>query len=216
MTRVEREPTPEEVEKDMSRINKLLSDLKAFETDRHDERVDRALNLVRTEFINRPGWIPPGTITLYHGSLQYHDPVNLDLDLDLVVLKYTRDLLDVQLEYDDVFDGISGWPETSRGRCDSNTGLISLDTIASAASLFSKSEEQEDNLSAMDASIILSGKLLFPNRPDQQSLFANYQNQVRTIARVPGNSKFRKGIISELISVQKIRRERRGMSTRIR
>jgi len=198
------------IEQEMATIDRYLQRLKKFETDRphgQADAVDDALEMVIQGFNTHPDWRPPGTLILLHGSMQYHDWHRLDIDLSWIALQSSRKVKTAINLFETSFNGILGWPGPVA--CETNVGESPLIEIRNGASNYSNSPEQQeekDNISALDASIILSGKLLL-NTPEQQQLHRASKEFVRNLAKqYPG---FRQGIIHELKLTLQERESRR-------
>lgn len=201
--------TPEQVEEEMNQIQELLQNLKPFETDRphgENDEVDKALKIIREIFEpGREGLVEDEFIPIYHGSLQYHDPHNLDVDIAFASEEIDEpDYQGMISTYEPRFqERIDDWP---RERCDTNFGKASLEDIRRQAKYYNETGIYDVNRNDQvdQASEILSSVLLFP---EQAPLLQKLKAEVLDVAR--GCTILRRGIIADLEETLDIRRERR-------
>lgn len=209
----------EAVKNEIQEIQDLLQKLKGYETDRPhgmNDETDRAVAEVGRvcsqfrEIVDREGII----LTL-HGSLQYHDPHNLDIDLTMFSAKDSKEqYLALTPPLEEAFDGekktVKNWP---REEAMTNFDYKGLDELEANAQLL-EGDPDTDNLDiSMAADFmaeLLSSVLIFPH---QQALFATFQAEGwRMLQKYPI---LRAKTKEELESVVTVREERRQELTHI-
>lgn len=196
----------------VANIDSLLGKLKVFESDQINEEVERAIQAVHRLIDPRFSWFEThGIIVTYHGSLQYHDPKNLDVDLYFVGLNIEYE--DVEHVYDELEEKFTQpgiWP---RQPCDTNFGIASIKKIDEELKNF----DSESNYGAdaqgygdfypeSSASYILSSALLYE---EQRNGLKVLQMQIRD--RLSRNRWLREGVFDSLSGAIQIREERRGL-----
>jgi len=199
-----------EAEIELPEIDSRLAQLRGFETDLQNDEVAKAITALHKVFDPQLEWFTShGVVITYHGSLQYNDPRNLDADVEF---------MGDNLEFKDIKDRISKaedelqepgvWP---RKNCDTNFGHCSIGKIRKELKEFEgeehynpNPEEDYDFNPELDASLILSSKVLFESqRPQLEGL----QKKVRRL--IAENQWLKEGVLYELTDVVNIRQERR-------
>ena len=109
-------------------IDRRLKALKRFETDLQNPEVEKARAAIRQIVGSKMPWFNEHDIAvIYHGSLQYNDPRNLDVDLVFIgEPPHFDELNSVKQELEDAFTQSGAWP---RYPCETNFGYASLELI---------------------------------------------------------------------------------------
>lgn len=162
-------------------ISDRLSQLKRFETDLHNDEVVRAKTSMEQILRPRFPWFDArGIVITYHGSLQYNDPVHLDVDMQFVSenvhYEEFRETCQV-LEHEFMHPG--AWP---RGRCDTNflfTSLVEMKQEVDEKGDSTYNPDEDDQIADLAASLVLSSRLLFDS---QSSLLAQFQAETKQLA----------------------------------
>lgn len=193
-------------------IDNKLMQLKSFEADLQNEEVVRARAALRKVFDPKFEWLnSQGIIITFHGSLQYSDPHNLDVDVELVGgdnLFFDESMRKIIAEFGKKFEEFGTWP---RKNCDTNIGVSSIDTIRNSLSSLKKEggryynpKEEYEAFPHTDAALILSSAVLYESQKPQLEIL---RGQVRQL--ILNNSFLRKGVLDELNGVIKVRQKRR-------
>lgn len=190
-------------------IDKKLRVLKRFETDLKDPEVEQAKTAMHTVIAPHLPWLnDQNIVATYHGSLQYGDPRNLDVDIALISedLKYEA-VASLISALEKAFVQPGAWPrETS----ETDLYYVSITEIRrelaqlQGKKRYSYARDFDRYYADMDSSFILSSALLFE---EQRSLLSRYQNEIRVL--VQNNPWLKGGIINSLNRAIKIRQERR-------
>ena len=114
-------------------------------------------------------------LAIYHGSLQYRDPRNLDIDIIFFTESETERLRlrKIQLQIQGDFESLDNWPNVGRnnGHCDTNFITYSLGQIKDAieycqAHGIRLPYEELDIDPDAAVSYILTSKLIYPEQTD--------------------------------------------------
>lgn len=195
-------------------IDIKLVQLKYCETDLRNDGVEKAKIALHRVFDPRFKWFQSRNIIItYHGSLQYNDPSNLDLDVefarDNLVLKDVRGMI---RELENEFKKPGVWP---REKCDTNFGVSSISGIKRGLREFEgkkhydpNPKEDYDSNPELDASLILSSKALYGNQEPQ---LEDLRKKIRKL--LAGNQWLREGVLSVLTGVVSVRQKRRELQS---
>ncbi|MEO8582030.1 MAG: hypothetical protein ABI425_05670 [Patescibacteria group bacterium] len=207
----------QQIEKEMAIIDQLLAKLKFFEeTNPPNDNVDRAFACIdevidqkQTEY--RQKLIDNKVLVTYHGSLQFNDPRNLDLDLvftavdesSLALVNNTIDKLEAECEQ------IDNWPTlgNNQGHCDTNFNRFSIEQVEidlKRMSIENKVIDPEYDFIDLYVGILLSSKVLFP---EQEVLFEIFQQKAKSYLHQ--STVLRKAITELLEDILKTRQERK-------
>lgn len=188
-------------------IDDRLAVLKRFETDLHNNETERGKEVLRQILEPRLPWFESrGLVILYHGSLQYNDPVNLDIDMDFVSedLSY-NDFLSMEGELEQALIQPDIWP---RNPCVTNFTFLKISAIREEVAEIGQTpydpEASDDLFADLDASKVLSARLLFPS---QTNALNQYQTEIRQLAT--GSPWLQAGIVFNLNDAIAIRQARR-------
>jgi hypothetical protein len=188
-------------------IDSKLAELKFFETDLQNEEVARAKTVLRLVFDTKLKWLESrGIIVTYHGSLQYNDPVNLDVDMNFIGENISSHDKDLKKIWDDT-EAVLGtfW---SRKRCDIDFNAITMkgieDDLEQSGSRGYDSVEDSDFYPELKAAVILSSAVLFESQKPQLEV---KKKEVRTL--IANNPRLRDGVVNVLADVIKTREKRR-------
>jgi hypothetical protein len=145
MARHEQDNSPEQVEAEMQKIEQQIAQLKQYETDRHSDLVDEAVGITRDLLAKRMDWMNAhGIVATIHGSMQYHDPRNLDTDIGLHSSDYPYDAEELH-EIEQDFLNLTHWPRPKTRRSDPGE-ICPLDiTYGSLALMRENLDEQLSN-----------------------------------------------------------------------
>jgi hypothetical protein len=192
----------------LDEIDSRLARLKGFETDRRSEEVVQAIGAMQRILEPRLPWFDQkGIAVTYHGSLQYHDPRTLDVDIAFIAGKNlpSAEEIGVEQEINDDFSRPGVWP---RADCDTNFSWPGMDAMRREVEEKAGSEYDPQDVE-QDAdrwgSYVLSSPVLFGS---QRALLTGYQKEIR---RMAAESRWlRDGIIHNLdnaIRTRLVRRE---------
>lgn len=191
-------------------IDRKLLQLRQFETDLQNNEVTEAITALRRVFdLQFERLTSLNIVITYHGSLQYNDPLNLDADVEFMGdnLKF-EDVKDKFLEAERELRKPDVWP---RKTCDTNFGVCSIGEIRERLKEFDGKKHYDPNPKedydfdpALDASLILSSKVLYENQKPQLEYL---QGEVRKL--IAGSQWLREGVLHKLNSVIGVRQERR-------
>lgn len=193
-------------------IDNRLAELKSFEADLQNEEVVRARVALRKVFDPKFEWLnSQGIIITFHGSLQYSDPHDLDVDVEFVGgdnLFFDESMRKIIAEFDKKFEESGVWP---RKNCDTNIGVSSIGTIKNSLSSLEKEgvrsydpKEEYEAFPHTDAALILNSAVLYESQKPQLEIL---RGQVRQL--ISNNSFLREGVLDELSGVIKVRQKRR-------
>jgi hypothetical protein len=192
------------------RIDEALLDLKRYESDLQNPEVERAIEAIKQ--IMEPHarfFIRNGFVITYHGSLQYNDPRNLDVDLEFMSYDLNYSEIDARMEIiEGIFTNSNIWP---RPVCDTNFGYSVIADIRDELLEIPQTSYNDPTIdndlyySALSASLILSSKLLYPQQTD---LYNKLKLEVRKL--IHKNKWLEEGVLSELEETLEIRRKRRN------
>jgi hypothetical protein len=191
----------------LSKIDARLARLKVFEADLHNDEVEAAKASMKRILEPRLSWFDQkGIAVTYHGSLQYNDPKELDVDISYIAgTKLPQgEELEMEQEINNDFSVSGAWP---REQCDTNFSWPSVDAIKREVQARGDSEYDPEDVE-QDAdrwgAYILSSPVLFAS---QTELLGRYQQEIRQLA---GESKWlRDGIVYSLDSAIRVRMMRR-------
>jgi len=180
-------------------IDAQLAQLKIFETDQVNEEVVRSREAMRRVLDPHLEWFNERKVVVtYHGSLQYHDPRNLDADIVFISqdVDYNNPEMRTRItDFETAFRQPGAWP---RQPTDTNFNVVTISGIQRDLGRLEEnarydSGNDENPPAALEASFILSSALLYP---DQQPQMANYQTQTRRLIR--DNEWLREGVLENL------------------
>lgn len=196
----------------LERINEYISELKKCESTQKNPNVDTALAIINeivTPYL--PWFNQHGIVVTCHGSLQYHDPRNLDVDIQLVSANITfSQISQIICELESKFEECNNWPTP---RCDPDFGLSDITDIKYelekldqnlVRGFYDNRVNNDDYYCSLSGSMILSSKPLYES---QNALLSNYRAQV--IELCIQNIYLREGIEYWLYETLEIRRKRR-------
>lgn len=195
-------------------IEGLVRNLEQIERSRfYHPAVVHAMQLVDAVIAPyRQKLVQKNVLVTYHGSLQYQDPVNLDLDLAFTTLdKKTEKAVyrPVILKLEDEFLELPNWPKMgrNRGRCDTNFAIFSIEELRQDAKQINKQGEyDEEECTELHAAYILTSRILFP---EQFGLAQNFKTEIDSIlATSPVLTQAVIGCLNETISIRKERKNR--------
>jgi hypothetical protein len=187
-------------------IDARLAKLKSFETDLVNPEVERARQILRRLFDMDISLLRPLGVLTYHGSLQYNDPVNLDVDVDFFLISNLsiHHGFNILEQLGEVLVGSCLWP---RKPCDTNMGCSSIDQIKKGLTETGTNPKYE-TFPELNASLMLSSALLYP---DQEPQLRVLQREVRKI--IQGHQWLHDNVVLTLDDAIHIREERRrGLS----
>jgi hypothetical protein len=194
----------------LAEIDARLVRLKTFETDLQNDETQRARQVMRTIVEPRLSWFDErGIAVTYHGSLQYNDPRNLDVDIAFVPMENLPqdEKQGMHNELHDAFTQPGVWPGEG---CTTNFEWVDFERISKVAeemgdSPFDPADESKDIGATYSACYVLSSPLLFES---QRNLLQQSQQKIRQIA---AKSKWlRDAMVSALDETIQIREERRS------
>ena len=199
-----------EAEIELPEIDSRLAQLRGFETDLQNDEVAKAITALHKVFDPQLEWFTShGVVITYHGSLQYNDPRNLDADVEFMGddLEF-EDIKDKMIKAEDALQEPGVWP---RKNFDANFGHCSVDKIGEELKEFEgkdhyspNPEEDYDFNPELDASLILSSKVLYEN---QKPLLEGLQKKVRRL--IAENQWLMEGVLHVLTTVVSVRQNRR-------
>lgn len=190
-------------------IDSKLTQLKHFETDLQNDEVTKAIIALHRVFDPQFEWFASRNIVItYHGSLQYNDPRNLDIDVEFMGdnLEF-KDVKEMEREVENELEKPGVWP---RENCDTNFGICGISKIKRGLKEFEgerydpNPKDDRDLNPELDASLILSSKVLYESQKPQLEAL---QKEVRKL--IAGNRWLREGVLYELTDVVKVRQSRR-------
>ncbi len=194
---------------EMQRIQTLVSDLKALEpsnpSDRN-ENVDTALKVTRDVFSPHKEWfLENKIIPTIHGSLLYHDPIGLDLDVTFFYIKPPEDFFIDQQRYWSIEQSFEGRPNPLYPDYDLETNFSVVEPARFEREL--QQIEQRvvepasgDDFSSMFLGQILTSELLYREQTEE---FEKLKKS--TLMRLQESPLLRQGVLKELEGVQKDR-----------
>lgn len=203
-------PHPEQsVENDMQRIDALKKTLAWYaDNNPSDPRVSTALEILHTTIFTlerKALLLSNHVIAIMTGSLQYKDPINLDVDIHFQGRQENQFAMVEPLLYtiEQELEQLPNWPV---GRCDPNFGTSSLERLRDWLKRKQQghTDEIEDILAGIVVSEVLTGEAFFP---EQKGQLASLRRDVNTILRQ--SPALRQQVIEELQDVIRIRDERR-------
>lgn len=170
-------------------IDAKLERLTLLENDRKNESVDKMLLFLRDKLKVYLGTMNDiGVVALVHGSLQYNDPRNLDVDLGFFSqdksfkeLRWLSRYIQEEIETSTYLDGL----EPIGKHKDSNLSTSSIKEIREELLLVDKKGSysvQEDIFAELSASKLLSAKLLF-NDPKQIEILEDLRIEGRKLLK---------------------------------
>jgi hypothetical protein len=188
-------------------IDSKLAELKFFETDLRNREVTRAKKVLQLVFNPNLKWLESrGIVVTYHGSLQYNDPVNLDVDMNFIgenISSHDKDLKKIWDSAEPVLQTF--W---TRKRCDIDFDAITIsgikDDLKQSKARKYDSIEGSDSYPEQSAAILLSSTVLFESQRPQLEV---KKNEVRRL--IVENPRLRKGVLDTLTKVIETRKERR-------
>jgi len=187
-------------------IDSKLAELKFYETDLQNEEVTKAKQILHTVFDPKLEWFQSRDIIVtYHGSLQYNDPRDRDVDIDFIGENIIAG--DLKEMFVDKLQNV--WPRTLGGSIDLD--VITVDDIKRDLERLEdedkhrlEGEEGPDVYPELNASIILSSAVLFESQKSQLEV---KRQEVRSL--IANNPRLREGVLDTLTEVIKTRKERR-------
>lgn len=196
----------------LSNIDSKLRQLKIFETDLRNDEVSKARQALHAVFDPRLEWFKSHNIVItYHGSLQYNDPDNLDVDIELIATGDPlprEDFKKISNELEKDFTKSGVWP---RKNCETNIGMLSMDTIREG--LRQRQSEKDSDVKEdsevyvdTDAALILSSAVLYDEQLPQ---LENLRRQVRQL--ITSDQWLKERVAGTLGEAIKVRQGRRGM-----
>lgn len=194
----------------LASIGKRLDTLRGYETDRRDPEVEKAVLVIREILEPCLPWFEKhGIVITYHGSLQYNDPRNLDVDLGFISLDKPWEVvwrMDKYLE--DSFVQQNVWP---RENCITDMTWLQIRDIAREAAIYTnlpyRHDDRDNHIVDLTATLVMTSALLDEK---QRPLYRKYRGQVWQIA---SDSRWlREGIAYILDSVIEEREERRKVA----
>jgi hypothetical protein len=200
---------PEAPRIELTSIDAKLKRLRVFETDLKNPEVDRAQEAIRRVFRPHLDWFHSREIAItYHGSLQFHDPVNLDIDVALLGQSATFAEVDpVLAQVENEFTKPGVWP---RSPAHTDIVYISMEQMQRHLKRIpSDTPHIEgrfiDVSSDLIAATAISSLLVFP---EQQDLFTGMDQQARKI--MSQHRWLREGVEKILDHAIEVRLERRN------
>lgn len=200
-------------ETEMAQIESLIEELVVFEKNNPpDERVDRAFASI-DEVIDeqRDYFIRKKILITYHGSLQFNDPRQLDLDLvftsqDGLTLHQGQHIIQ---RLEEEFELVEDWPEIgeNEGKCDTNFTSFSMEELDDdLMNIVAEDRKIDDEKDFIDLHItyLLTSKALFS---DQEELLAEFKTQAKEL--LSQSQILRESVISVLQKIIETRRERK-------
>lgn len=147
-------------------------------------------------------------IITYHGSLQYNDPRDLDVDVEFMGHSLGfKDVKEMEREVENELEKPGVWP---RENCDTNFGICSISKIKRDLKELEghrygpNSKEDRDLNLELEASLILSSKVLYESqRPQLEAI----QEEVRRL--ITENQWLKEGVLHQLTGVVVVRQNRR-------
>jgi hypothetical protein len=191
-------------------IEPKLSELKLFETDLRNPEVEKAKIILHEVFDPQFEWFNSRNIIVtYHGSLQYSDPKNLDVDISFIgddKLTY-GDMAEKEVELENEFQ--KKWP---RKKCETDFSILTIKDIKDESDKLKRqfgeehmpNGEDDDIFPPLQSAIILSSKLLYES---QKPLLLGKENEVRKI--IAEDEWLRREVGKELDGVIGERKKRR-------
>lgn len=189
-------------------IDSKLAELKFFETDLQNEEVDKAKQALRTVFAPKFEWFDSRNIVIvYHGSLQYNDPHNLDADMDFIGENITAgDLVGLLGDLSDQLKDL-----LPRKKCGIDSCPITVADIKEDLKSLEREEQHRldgegkpDFFPDDNAASVLSSEVLFES---QRPKLEVKKDEVRKL--IANNPRLRKGVIEALGEVIETRKKRR-------
>jgi hypothetical protein len=194
------------VDVEMLQLEQHLATLKTFETDRQDPQVEHARKVLR-DFLTpyRTRLAENGLIPTIHGSMQYHDPRNLDSDLTFLGENTLPHDTYMELIFETITKQLEDiWPT---GDLNVEVGTITFEEIQ--ADIDSNRDPFDaDIFLGSNASIILSSMPLYPEDTDALDAL---RDKTKSLLRAHPN--FLQKTIQVLQQTIDIRRERRVSNT---
>lgn len=208
---------PSDTEVEMATIDRLIAELQIIEnTNPPNEYVDRAFAAIddvidKNEKRYKDYFTNNKILVTYHGSLQYNDPRNLDLDL-VFISKDTQTLDQAEPIIEELtqhFEHIEDWPEmgNNEGHCDTNINNFSMEEITTEVTeLIASNRAVDTEKDFLDLYIgcLLNSGLLFP---EQEELFEEFRIEAKKL--LLKSATLRKAVIENLQDVLKTRQERK-------
>lgn len=198
-----------EPEISLPEIDSQLAQLKYFETDLQNDEVAKARIALLRVFDPQFQWFQSQRIIVtYHGSLQYNDPRNLDVDVEFMGNNLgLKDVISKCSEIEDALKKTNAWP---RKNCYTNFGVCSINGIRNDLKELEKEnyasdfkEDQELNPELV-AALILSSKVLYEVQRPQLGIL---QQETRKL--ILENPWLRRGVYNTLTDVIVTRQNRR-------
>lgn len=131
------------------------------------EQADQALDLTREVFRRfKPLFLNGHLVPTYHGSMLYHDPMTLDVDITFFAKgKVPRVFGSIQTQIEQDLRNLENWPT---GECHPNFGQFSLDEIEYRGSTFHHGTkykfESGEHAAATFAVELLTSGLIYPEQ----------------------------------------------------
>ena len=189
-------------------LKSSLQSLRMYRADRpngYNDIADDALRITRKSFERfRPFFVASHAIVTYHGSIQYHDAINLDVDIIIISDKKTpRVIFESAYKLQNEMNNLESWPT---GKCETNFAFLTLDQIEKETKLFNRGVQYDRNihLDSMLGSCILTSELIFPK---QQKDFDKIKNKFTDILKA--SPVLLGATIEEVEDCIKTRKERR-------
>lgn len=153
-----------------------------------NEIIAYLLNQHRQELVSH------NALVLIEGSLQYGDPVNLDVDLSFITRteQSKSEVAETVRRIDAILSRVPDWPNmgTNRGHCETNFNFTSIEEFLRHTDLLdaivASGEDPDDftYIPELTASSLLTAKLIFP---EQALLRREYRSEVEALLSQSGS-----------------------------